>query len=126
MDIAEHLDAMRADIDGCAMVAFTDLTSQLVLCSSSTGTPEQDEMNALSQAANLALDGAFAEGAAGSWDGDAPSQVAMLLTGSDARLFLRSPGNPAEALVCVCKPDADLEGAVAQARATLDRIVAGS
>ena len=63
MDITAELDAMRADVRGCALVAYTDLASQLVLCTSAASKPVQEEMNALSQAAQLTLDGAYAEGA---------------------------------------------------------------
>ena len=122
MDITAELDAMRADIQGCALVAYTDLSSQLVLSTSAASNPVQEEMNALSQAAQLALDGAFAEGAAASWGGGDPAEMAFLMTGAEVRLFLRSPANSAEALVAVCAPDADLEAVVAEARATLARI----
>lgn len=122
MDITAELDAMRADVRGCALVAYTDLTSQLVLCTSAASKPVQEEVNALSRAAQLTLDGAYAEGAAPVWDGAAPAEVSILMTGSEARLFLRSPSNPAEALVCVCAADTDLEAAVSEARATLQRI----
>lgn len=124
MDITTELDAMRADLQGCVLVAFTDLSSQLVLSSSSASKPAQEEMNALSQAAHLVLDGSYAESASAGWDGNPPADTAVLMTGSEARVFLRSPGNPAEALVAVCAPDTNLEVAVSQARATLDRIVA--
>ncbi|MEL7150688.1 MAG: hypothetical protein AAGK71_08140 [Pseudomonadota bacterium] len=124
MDITAELDAMRADVRGCSLVAYADLTSQLVLCTSAAAKPAQEEMNALSQAAQLALDGAYAESAAPSWGGQAPAEVSVLMTGSDARLFLRAPENPAEALMCVCAPDTDLEAAVTQGRATLQRIAA--
>lgn len=123
MDITAELDAMRADVDGCALVAYTDLSSQLVLCTSADTKTVQEEMNALSQAANLALEGAFAEGAKPSWGGEPSAQVAVLMTGAEARLFLRSPANPTEALIAVCAPDIDLEAAVNGAQATLQRIV---
>ena len=123
MEITAELDAMRADVKGCALVAFTDLSSQLVLCSSAASNPAQEEMNALSKAAHLALEGSFSESAAPSWGGEPAAQVAVLMTGGDARLFLRSPGNPAEALVAVCAPDTDLDAAVTEAQATLQRIV---
>ncbi len=122
MDITAELDAMRAELQGCALVAYTDLSSQLVLCTSAASNPVQEEMNALSQAAGLALNGAFAESAAPSWGGEPPPQVAVLMTGSEARLFLRSPANPSEALVAVCAPDTDLDAAVTHAQSTLDRI----
>ncbi|MEM7752155.1 MAG: hypothetical protein AAF230_02010 [Pseudomonadota bacterium] len=122
MDITAELDAMRADVQGCALVAYTDLSSSLVLCTSAASKPVQEEMNALSQAAQLALDGAYAEGAAPHWGGSPPAEVSVLMTGAEARLFLRSPNNPAEALVCVCAADIDLDAAVRQAQATLQRI----
>ncbi len=124
MDITTELDTMRADLEGCVLVAFTDLSSQLVLSSSSASKPAQEEMNALSQAAHLVLDGTYAKSASEGWDGNPSAEAAVLMTGAEARVFLRSPANPAEALVAVCAPDTDLDAAVAQARATLERIVA--
>ena len=126
MDITTELDAMRADVQGCVLVAFTDLTSQLVLASSASAKPAQEEMNALSRAAHLVLDGAYAESAASGWDEGARSEAAVLMTGSEARVFLRSTGNPVEALICVCAPDTDLDAAVTRGRATLDQIAAKS
>lgn len=122
MDITAELDAMRADLKGCALVAYTDLTSQLVLSTSAATKPVQEEMNALSKAAQLALDGDYAQSAAPSWGGTASAEVAVLMTGAEVRLFLRAPANPSEALMCVCAADTDLDAAVTQARAVLQRI----
>lgn len=128
MNVTAELDAMRSELSGCSLVAFTDLSSQLVLCASAASKPVQEELNALSEAANLALDGAFAEGAAPLWSegGEAPAETAVLLTGAEVRVFLRSPGKPNEALVCVCAPDAELDTVVDSARSTLNRILAES
>ncbi len=126
MDVTAELDEMRTGLAGCSLVAFTDLSSQLVLCSSAATKPVQEELNALSRAASLALDGAFAEGAAGIWSGgeESPAETAMLLTGAEARVFLRASGSPNEALVCVCAPDTELDAVVDLGRSTLDRIQA--
>lgn len=128
MNVTAELDAMRAEIPGCALVAFTDLATDLALCTSAASNPVQEEMNALSQAARIALDGAIAEGASGAWGGrpEDPAEVAMLLTGEEARVFLRSPGKPNEALICVCAPDSPLEDVVERGRTALSRIVAQS
>ena len=48
------------------------------------------------------------------------------MTGSEARLFLRSPANSAEALICVCSADTDLDAAVSEGQATLQRIASRS
>lgn len=127
MDVTETLDAMRSDLPGCSLVAFTDLGSKLVLCSSAAFKPAQEELDRLSEIAQTVLDGAVAEGASmalASDDGDARAGVAMLVSGNEARVFLRAPGKAAEALVCVCAPDTDLRKVVDCGRATLDGIVA--
>lgn len=126
MNVAAELDAMRSEISGCSLVAFTDLSSQLVLCASAASKPVQEELNALSRAANLALDGAFAEGAAPLWadGGKTAPETAVLMTGAEVRVFLRSPGKPNEALVCVCAPDIELDAVVDSGRSTLGRILA--
>lgn len=124
MDIAAELDAMRAAIQGCSLAAYTDLSSQLVLCSSAVSTPRQEDINALSAAAELALNGAFAESASPVWGGTAPADIAMLMSSNDVRVFLRSASNPSEALICVCGTDTDLTTAADQARAALARISA--
>lgn len=126
MNVTAELDEMRSGLLGCSLVAFTDLSSQLVLCASAAAKPVQEELNALSKAANLALDGTIAQSAMPVWtEGDeAPAETAVLLTGSEVRVFLRSPKKPNEALVCVCAPDIELDAVVETGRSTLDRIMA--
>ncbi len=126
MNVTAELDAMRSGLSGCSLVAFTDLSSQLVLCSSAASRPVQEELNSLSSAANLALDGTVAQSAAPIWnDGDeAQAETAVLLTGSEVRVFIRSPRKPNEALVCVCAPDIELDLVVDSGQSTLNRITA--
>lgn len=124
MDVNEALDAMRADVPGCSLVAFADLSSRLVLSSSAAKKPGQEEMDRLSEAAFIALDGALAEGAAPVLDAadDQLPGLAMLMTSAEARVIMRSPEKPSEALVCVCAPDADLARVLESGRQTLGRI----
>ncbi|WP_413718020.1 hypothetical protein [Silicimonas sp. MF1-12-2] len=129
MDVTETLDAMRSELPGCSLIAFTDLGSKLVLCSSSAGKPAQEELDSLSELAQTVLDGIVAEGAAPvleNGDGDRRAGTAMLLSGTDAKVFLRAPGDAAEALVCVCAPEADLRKVVDCGRSALDTIVSGT
>ena len=125
MSVSDELDALRLEIPGCSLVAFADLSSKIVLTASSAANPAREELDALSVSAHLALDGAIAQGAAGVWanQNDAPAETAMLLNASEARVFMRSPGENPEALICVCAPDCDLEVVVDCARTTLKRIV---
>ncbi len=129
MTVSEALDAMRSDLPGCSLVAYADLSSLLVLSTSSVVKPMQEQLDALSQAAQIALDGTLADGAASVWDDEAagePAQTALLLTESEARVILRAGGTSAEALVCVCTPDSDLAAVIARGQAALDDILAAA
>ena len=129
MNISDAMDALRSEVSGCSMVVYTDLSSKLVLGASSVGNPGQEELDALANAAQLALDGVVAEGAAHVWANaqpEAAAETAMLLTGSEARVFLRSPGDAPEALICVCAPDSDLDQVLDCGRVALDRILSES
>lgn len=125
MSVSDALDDLRSEISGCSLVAFADLSSKIVLTASSATNPAREELDALSMAAHLTLDGAIADAAAPVWadQTDARAEVAMLLSTSEARVFMRSRGENTEALICVCSPDCDLEGVVDCARSTLKRIV---
>lgn len=126
MDMTQALDSLRADLPGCSLVAFTDLSSNLVLCLSAAAKPAQEEVDRLSAIASVVLDGSVAEGAAPvlqSGEGDSRAGTAMLLTERDAKVFLRQGGDAPEALICICAPDIDLRKVVDCGRATLDGIV---
>ncbi len=127
MGVAEVLDNLRAELSGCLLVAYADLQSRLVLCASSAGSPAQEELDALSKSAHLALDGNIADGAQALWANEtenAPASSAMLMTGREVRVFLRCPGNASEALILVSEARADLAALQDCAYAALDRIVA--
>jgi hypothetical protein len=125
MSVSDALDDLRSEIPGCSLVAFADLSSRIVLTASSVMKPAREELDALSSAAHLALDGSVGEGASSLWGdaGEAAAETAMLLSASEARIFMRSPGENPEALICVCAPDSDLEMVVDCARVALKRIV---
>jgi len=126
MSVTDALDAMRSELSGCSLVAYTDLSSALVLSTSAIGQPGQEELDKLSGAAQLVLTGALAEGASSVWtdsDPKAAAETAMLLTDAEARVFIRSPGDAPEALVCICSPNTDLNAVVDCGRATLTRIL---
>lgn len=129
MDVTAALDALRAEIPGCSLVAFTDLGSRLVLCTSAAAKPGQEDLDRLSELAQIVLDGPVAEGAAPvleAGEGDRRAGTAMLLGEGEARVFLRAPGDVQEALVCVCAPGVDLAKVVDCGLSTLDTIVGAS
>ncbi len=125
MSVTDALDALRSELPGCALVAYADLKSKLVLSTSSAAHRGQEELDRLSSAAQLVLDGQVAEGAATVWaeaQAEAPADVAMLLSATDARVFLRAHGDAPEVLICFCAPDSDLARVVVEGRAALKRI----
>ena len=129
MDVTETLDALRAELPGCSLVAFTDLGSKLVLCSSAVGKPAQEELDHLSELAQIMLDGPVAEGAEPllqGAEGDTRAGSAVLLSEEEAKVFLRAPGDVAEALVCVCAAEVDLRKVMDCGQSTLASIVAAT
>ncbi len=123
MDVAERLDALRAEAPGIDLAAFADMSSGMVLCVSAANRRAQEEMDALNGIAITLLDGQVADGANGMLGQVAPD-TALTTTAMDARIFLRSPKGGSEALICVCAPDADLEKILDCGRSALAGIVA--
>ncbi len=123
MDVAEALDNLRAEVAGCDLAAFTDLSSKMVLCVSAGGRRAQEELDALSAIAATVLAGSVAEGAQSLLGEELPGS-AMTMTNVDLRLFLRSPSSKNEALICVCAPTTDLATIMDRGKNALDQIVA--
>ena len=127
MDVTEALDAMRSDIPGCSLLAFTDLGSRLVLCTSAASKPAQEDLDKLSELAQMMLSGPVSEGALPALAGEGGDVLvgsAMLMSDGDVKVFLRASAEAQEALVCVCAPETDLAKVVDCGRSTLDTIVA--
>lgn len=123
MDVAEALDSLRAEVTGCQLAAFTDLSSKMVLCFSAGGRRAQEELDELSEIAVTVLDGPIAEGAQYLLE-DQKLVSAMTLTNVDLRVFMRSPNSENEALICVCSPQTDIATVIDRGRSAFDQIVA--
>jgi hypothetical protein len=124
MDVTEALDGLRAEVEGCELVAYADLSSRMVLSVSAATKYAQEDMDVLSQSAVALLDGALAEGAQPLiGEDDQSADLAMTLSVEATRIFLRAPGDLTEALICVCAPSSDLSNIVNRGRATLGRII---
>ena len=123
MDVTEVLDRLRADVEGCDLAAFADLTTSMILCVSSGTRHAQEELDALTTTAAAVLDGAVAEGAQ-AFLGGRKAQTAMSMTPVDVRVYLRVTETQSEALICLCRPDADLSKIVARGAEALAAIMA--
>jgi len=127
MDVTKALDTLRAEAPGCALVAFTDLSTGLVLSSSAAGAVGQEELDVLALAAQDVLLGTVGEGAQALFAGgtEMPPGTGITLTRKEARVYLRSPAGGFEALACLCAPGADLGTVAARGRETLEAILFG-
>jgi hypothetical protein len=124
MTITEELDAVRAAVPGCLMVAYADLSSGLMLCVSSARRQKQEALEALCATASDLLDGAAASRAAETI-GEAPAEAideAVSLAPGATLAFLRSAADPVEALCCIGTADMDVGALLTEARGAMGRI----
>ncbi len=125
MDVIEELEAFRAGMPGCEVAALVDLSTSMVLSTSTNARLPQEELDALATAARDVLTGPMSDAALGADGADAPEAVeAMLATRSDTRAFIRGAEGRHEALICVCGPDADLAQVFDEGRRTLATLIA--
>lgn len=111
---------------GCSVVAFADLSTGLVLASSTSHRTTQERLDALCAAARAALLGPSAHRIAEDFAGNAQNapRVAVHADAHGITCFVR-PSVPAqEALCCVLSPETPLDRVVQDAQAFLLRIVA--
>lgn len=124
MDVTKELDAVRTEVSGCDLVAFADLSSGMVLCTSADQRPAQEDLEALCDAATASLDGELAGGASAMVEADGDINIAMTFHPGAAHVFLRSQSERNEALCCVCAANVDIAKIVDCGRSALNRIVA--
>ncbi|MCB1364013.1 MAG: hypothetical protein KDK02_07820 [Rhodobacteraceae bacterium] len=126
MSVMDNLDALRRALPGCSVVALGDLSAELVLCASHSGQVPQERLDSLCAAASALLGAPQAGRAArlmGAGAGRGPD-MAVVMTGLDTRVFLRSPVDEADVLCCVCGRNVDITDAAELARSTLTEISA--
>lgn len=125
MDVTKLLDAFRQDAEGCDLAVFADLGTGMILCSSTAARRAQEELDALSDTAAAVLSEVMADSVAPVIGIDDPL-TAMTVTSVDARIYLRTPALPSEALICVCASGADLGRVADLGRAVLEKIAEAS
>ncbi len=115
--VVEELNNLRQAVPGCDVVAFADLSTQMVLVTSSDQSVPREEMDALSAEGAAVLghgaDGPLGLGRPGS---------AVVATSTGLRIFLRAASEPSDALCCMAKSGMDVAAFLTAARPCLDRI----
>jgi hypothetical protein len=120
MAIADELNELREEFEGCNLVAFADLSSKMVLLTSSSKKIPQENLDHLcAEAATLF------KGAAAQLNRDAAPITAMAVDGDKSNIYLRNEAGSDDVLCCVCDRDVDLTAFLASAQARLDQIMPG-
>ncbi len=124
MDILDQLTTLRTHTPGCTLVAFSDLSSGVVLCASSAVKQRQERLDSICAVAAELLDGEAARIASDVLASDESSTIdeAVTLNAANSRIFIRSGQEKNDALCCVCSANMDINGFIGQARVTLQEI----
>lgn len=120
MRAAEELSSFREAVPGCRVATFADLSSGLVLYTSSHTRLPQERLDALCAKARAMLVTGVPSGVAaalGSGVGSAvvPDDQSLLV-------FVRSAADPNEAILCDCTFETDVNAVIAGAAAALAAI----
>jgi len=128
MDIASRLNALRETSPGCALVAFGDLGTRLVLRSSAAGQQPQEYLDQLcAQAAHgFCLQDALSDQT--TLPGDETVEV-VVVTPQETRVYLRNPGasqdTENDTILCVCNNEQSARSLVAPAMTLLHDLSEG-
>jgi len=118
MTIDRHLEDLRAGLPGCSLVAYGDLSANLMLRTSADRAWAQEHLDALCKTASARFD--LARSLRGTAEGG--PRHAIVLTERDTRVFVGSDQDEADLLCCVCSGTADAEDILTKATATLQDI----
>jgi hypothetical protein len=119
LGVIDSLGALVKAYPQARVVAFADLSSNMILASQGQQMVTQEHLERLCMEARSSFDDplfsltleAFGE-----------PRAAILLGDAEVKVFMRSETEPADALCCVCQHGIDLGGFVEKLRETLDSI----
>jgi len=120
MAIAAEINKLREKFDGCALVAFADISSKMVLLKSSVKKIPQENLDYLCAEAAAMFNGAAAQ-----LNKHAAPITAIVADGDKSNIYLRNKAESDDVLCCVCGPDVDLTAFLASARSHMIQIAPG-
>ena len=94
MNIQSHLDELRDDISGCVLTAFGDLSSDLILRSSSTGTMPRERLDQLCETAAWSFDVVEAMEQSDGPRVKETEQTVVYFNSKTAKVFARNTAEP--------------------------------
>lgn len=123
MGVVDQVQAVAKAYPLARVVAFADLSSQMILCSAGNEALNQEHLNRLCDTAMASFDDPLASLAVEAF-GEA--QGSLVIDADSVRVFLRSEAEPTDVMCCICDHAIDLTGFVATLRSTLEQIGAQS
>lgn len=122
--ISEQMDALRERFAGCDFLALADIGSRTVLSVSAAQKPPQEKLDAYCAAAAELFAGKSASVylTALQHPGEAGLTTATILTDRRLIIFVRSPVDVNEAMLCGCDPTIDVGSFIQAMGAGLARI----
>lgn len=122
--ISEELAEFRAGFPGCFTVAFADLSTGMVLASSTSEKTTQERLDALCERATTCLSSAETAGFVVAFGRDRTCQPTLAWQAELGRVhcFIKLPHPAAEALCCVASMDVPLDKLSTDAAYLLTRL----
>lgn len=122
--ILDKLDALRVDFAECSAIALADISSGTVLCVSTGKKQRQEHLDTLCQTAAEIFTGQTASSVSKMTNeaGESALQESVVLAKSETYVFLRSPIDPKEAMLCVCSAKLNIDKFLQQARSSMHNI----
>jgi hypothetical protein len=117
--VIDSLAALVKAYPQARVVAFADLSSNMILASQGPRVVTQEHLERLCQEARKSFDDPLFSLALEAYG---EPGAAIQLGEAELKVFLRSDVEPADALCCVCQHGIDLNGFVTDLRATLASI----
>lgn len=127
MLVSDRLDAVRADLPGCVLIAYGDARSHLILRVSTENRWPQEQLDALCRQGAGSFDGPEAQVVAklSGLEKTGPMTSAILMTPQDTRVFSRVTGDDADMVCCVCRGQVDPNETIKAAETVLHDILGG-
>lgn len=124
MTISDELAEFRAGFPGCRAVAFADLSTGMVLASSTSEKTTQEWLDALCERAQACLTGAETLDFAAAFGNDKTTQPTLAWqAGPDGlHCYVKLPHPAAEAMCCVMSMDVPLDKLSTDAAYLLTRL----
>jgi hypothetical protein len=124
MNILDRLTELRTSTKGCVLVALADLSSGIILCSSSAIKQPQERLDSISSNAVRLLNSDTARVASTILGLESQNNIdeVIALNPSHTQMFIRSRNELSDVLCCICSTEVDAQSFIDSARTVLEQI----